>query len=288
MKMGILFFMATLILGWIFQALFLYGVPAGLPTPQWLLLAVLAPWLLRAQQPDPAESCTDLVYMKDGSVYRGKLIEHPLDGPLVLQTWSGLTVHLPAKKIRRVVQRCPDASLKIRATAPKPYSFKERGWYNATQLSYLAGNTWQGGAATGFSLHNSTGYSFNRWIGVGVGAGVDAYSPYLPFINQTTYPLFLETRGYLLAKNVSPFYNLSAGWGFAGGGTTDRPGYEDQWQGGWLAKALIGYRVGNHFSLFGGLRFQRQYRNWTSTWDQSYGQDRILHQRFELGFGLLL
>jgi cell shape-determining protein MreD len=42
MKMGILFFMATLILGWIFQALFLYGVPAGLPTPQWLLLAVLA------------------------------------------------------------------------------------------------------------------------------------------------------------------------------------------------------------------------------------------------------
>lgn len=42
MKRKGLFFLITLILGWIFQALFLYGVPAGLPTPQWLLLAVLA------------------------------------------------------------------------------------------------------------------------------------------------------------------------------------------------------------------------------------------------------
>lgn len=36
------FFIVTLILGWIFQALFLYGIPAGLPTPDWLMLAVLA------------------------------------------------------------------------------------------------------------------------------------------------------------------------------------------------------------------------------------------------------
>lgn len=36
------FFVLTLVLGWVFQALFLYWTPAGLPTPQWLLLAVLA------------------------------------------------------------------------------------------------------------------------------------------------------------------------------------------------------------------------------------------------------
>ena len=42
MKKTALFFLLTLILGWVFQALFFYGIPSGLPTPQWLLLAVLA------------------------------------------------------------------------------------------------------------------------------------------------------------------------------------------------------------------------------------------------------
>lgn len=42
MKRIILFFLMTLVLGWVFQALFLYWVPAALPTPQWLLVAVLA------------------------------------------------------------------------------------------------------------------------------------------------------------------------------------------------------------------------------------------------------
>jgi rod shape-determining protein MreD len=42
MKRTVPFFLATLIFGWILQALFLYWVPAGLPTPHWFLLAVLA------------------------------------------------------------------------------------------------------------------------------------------------------------------------------------------------------------------------------------------------------
>jgi rod shape-determining protein MreD len=42
MKRQIPFFLTTLILGFIFQTLFLYWVPAGVPTPQWFLLVVLA------------------------------------------------------------------------------------------------------------------------------------------------------------------------------------------------------------------------------------------------------
>lgn len=42
MKRQIPFFLITLIFGFILQALFLYWVPAGLPTPQWFLLVVLA------------------------------------------------------------------------------------------------------------------------------------------------------------------------------------------------------------------------------------------------------
>lgn len=253
-----------------------------------LLFFALLPLAMQAQQSTPNEGCVDLVYMKDGSIYRGKIVEQAPDGPVVIQTWSGLIMHLPAKKVRRIVQKCPEDASSKHPAAPRPYSFKERGWYNATHLSCVTGNTWNGGVATGFSLHNSTGYAFSRWIGLGLGLGVDTYSPYLLNINQPTYPVFLEARGYLMAKPVSPFYAAGAGWGIAGGGSDDRFGYTDSWSGGWMAKAQLGYRFGNYFSMFAGLRFQRQDRNWTNTWDLSHGKDRILHQRFELGFGLLL
>lgn len=249
---------------------------------------LLATWL-PAQQHDAATGCTDIVYLKGGSVYRGKILENPDNGPLVIQTWSGLTLHLPAAKIRRIVQHCPDAPKGGKSSfAPQPYTFRERGWYNATGMSVLAGRSWWNENVTGFSLYNSTGYLFSRWLGVGIGLGVDAYSPYVSQINQATYPVFAEARGYLMAKNMAPFYNLSAGWGFAGGKTNPRPGYVDDWRGGWLLQGRLGYRLGNHFTVFGGLRFQRQDRVWSNTWDQSVGKDRILHRRFEFGLGLLL
>ena len=152
----------------------------------------------------------------------------------------------------------------------------------------LTGRTWWNESVTGFSLYNSTGYLFSRWLGVGLGLGIDAYSPYVNQINQATYPVFIEARGYLMASNMAPFYNFSAGWGFAGGRSNARFGYDDQWRGGWLLHGRLGYRLGNHFTIFGGLRFQRQDRVWTHFQDQSEGKDRILHRRFELGLGLLL
>ncbi len=256
--------------------------------PFLLFFTALLPLIGQAQQPAQHEGCTDIVYLRDGSIYRGKVIEQTLEGPLVIQTWSGMTLHLSQKKVRRVIQKCPDTGSARNIAAPKPYSFQERGWFNATQLSYLAGNTWRGGVATGYSLHNITGYAFSRWIGVGLGIGVDTYSPYLHNINQPTYPVFVEARGYFLAKPVTPFYAAGAGWGFAGGGAEDRQGFTENWEGGWLAQLQLGYRMGNNFCMYGGLRFQRQNRDWTNIWDFSYGKDRILHQRFELGFGLLL
>ena len=141
---------------------------------------LLATWL-PAQQHDAATGCTDIVYLKGGSVYRGKILENPDNGPLVIQTWSGLTLHLPAAKIRRIVQHCPDAPKGGKSSfAPQPYTFRERGWYNATGMSVLAGRSWWNENVTGFSLYNSTGYLFSRWLGVGIGLGVDAYSPWIP------------------------------------------------------------------------------------------------------------
>jgi rod shape-determining protein MreD len=42
MKRFLLYLFLSFFVGWVFQTLFLYFLPSGLPTPQWLLLATLA------------------------------------------------------------------------------------------------------------------------------------------------------------------------------------------------------------------------------------------------------
>ncbi|MBL7804531.1 MAG: hypothetical protein JNL02_12395 [Saprospiraceae bacterium] len=257
------------------------------------LLFVLIFWSVvgRAQtNADPSTGCTDVVYLKNGSIYRGKILEHAEGGTLVVQTWSGLILHVQEKKVRRVVQRCPgdDESAKKRAAIPRPYDFREHGWYNVSSFSVLAGRTWWDENTIGVSLQNVTGYALNRWIGLGLGLGVEAYSPYVQEFNQVTYPVFVEARGYFQRKNSAPFYAFGGGWGFAGGSTSERWGYNDNWTGGWLLQGKLGYRLGNHFSLYGGLRFQRQNRVWTDTWGASEGTDKILHRRLELGMAVQL
>lgn len=245
----------------------------------------LIPSFLLAQTPD--EGCIDIVYMRDGSLYRGQLLERPIDGsPWVIRTWSGITMQLPARMVRRVVQRCPDSGM--RAALPKIYHFRERGWYNATTIAAMAGQHWDNSTALGVSLHNSAGYAFSRPFAVGLGFGVDVFYPYQEPLNIATYPVYAELRGYLMARRVTPFYAVGGGWGFAGRKTENRWGYQDDWQGGWFGQAMLGYRLGNHFTIQGGLHFQRQTRAWNSIWDLSYGEDRILYRRFVLGFGLLI
>ena len=234
-----------------------------------------------AQQSTP-ENCTDIVYLRNGSVFRGKIIEMKSGGDLTMTTWSGITMTIPESNVKRIVQRCKDQ----KTSFSRPYDFKEKGLYNATRLGVLVGQNYLGENSTGYSLYHSTGWMFNRWIGAGLGLGVETFNP--DGQEATTYPIFAEVRGYLRAKNVTPFYSVGGGWAFTGKHGDSEWGYINDWSGGWLAKAQIGYRIGNNLTLFGGLSLQKKTRDWRTTWGTEWGQDRILHKRFELGFGVIL
>ncbi len=234
---------------------------------------------LLAQQ--NSDNCTDIVYLKGGSVLRGKIMEQTSDGYFVIATWSGVEMTFPTVNVRKVVQKCKEEK-----RPPKTYDFKEKGLYNATRLGTLIGQTYFGENSTGFTLHHTIGWMFNRWVGAGIGGGTEIYNP--DSGEPATYPVFAEVRGYLQAKNATPFYALCGGWAFAGKNSSDEWGRIDDWKGGWLAKAQIGYRLGNHFTLHGGISFQKKTRTWDSTWGGERGTDRILNKRLELGLGVIL
>lgn len=236
---------------------------------------------VRSYAQQNTDNCRDIVHLKNGSVFKGKITALQVGGDLVMTTWNGVTMTIPESNVKRIVQRCKESK-----AAARPYDFKERGLYNATRLGVLIGQNYFGENNTGFTLSHCTGWMFRRWLGAGIGAGVEVYSP--DGLETTTYPVFAEVRGYLSARNVTPFYSISTGWAFAGSKDDPDQFITNKWSGGWMAKAQIGYRIGNNLTLFGGISLQRKVRNWRSDWGGEWGQDRMLHKRLELGFGLVI
>ncbi len=242
------------------------------------------------------DSCTDFVYLTNGSRYQGHITEIRQEGTelkaVFLATNSGLNLSLAGKDIRKIVQKCPNEP----APQPKPYRFREHGRYMATRLGTLTGTVYWGEHATGLYLQQSVGYQWNRLLGAGIGAGFEVFETG-DLGDIPSYPVFAEMRGYLLPKNTTPYYMVSAGYAFAGKFTPEESTWwttqrTTGWDGGWMAQASLGYRIGQHFTLDFGVRFQSKSRNWaTSDWqgrETQTGVDNILHKRFTLALGIIL
>jgi hypothetical protein len=246
---------------------------------QLLILCFFLPGAIYAQDKKP--DCQDIVFVKGGSKFRGKILDYQHDGDLVMETWSGAKMRLPAANIVRIVQKCKGNN----DDAYKPvYSFKERGWYNSSRLSILSG-----ASGIGFSVQHSTGMQYNRFVGFGLGLGLEQFDPW-EIGGAATVPIFAEIRGYLLPQRITPFYDIGLGYGVSNKktGDSDFDWVTEQWRGGWMAQGHIGYRIGNHFFVQLGIRFQHKTRSWSYPRSTTSGVDQILHKRLDIGIGLLL
>ena len=227
--------------------------------------------------------CQDVVYLKGGSILRGKIQEYNAAGNLIMTSWSGAQMQVPSVNVKRVVQRCKGDEKPRTSFSERPYTFQETGWYNATRFSVLSGES-----GDGVGLQHSFGKKTNRTLGIGAGLGIENFAPYE---GAPTYPVFAELRGYLSSKKISPFYALGAGYGFSkrvNNSETAWDGAAEKWRGGWMAQGQIGYRIGNHVMVHFGIRLQHKTRTWSYPWTQISGQDQILHKRLDIGIGLLL
>jgi len=227
--------------------------------------------------------CHDVVYLKGGSVLRGTILEYIADSNLVMSSWSGARLQVPSSTVKRIVQQCKGDKKANVPFSQRPYSFKETGWYHATRFTVLAGES-----GTGVGFQHSTGFKLNRYAGIGLGVGVENFGPYDGV--TATYPIFVELRGYLLPKKITPFYALGAGIGLAKkySDNSTWEGGSERWKGGWMAQGQIGYRIGNNAFVHLGIRLQHKTRYWINDWWGIRGTDKILHKRLEIGIGLLL
>ena len=228
--------------------------------------------------------CQDVVYLIGGTILRGTITEYDPASMVHLTTWSGAKMQLPSSGVRKIVQQCRESRQRRGA---QQNNFSERGWYHSSRAALLFGDY-----NNGYSLQHSTGFKINRFLSAGVGIGLENYGP--GGVDPVIVPLFAEARGYLLNRRITPFYSIGAGWSFIG---KEQKGFNnwgwenniENWKGGWMAQGQLGYRIGNHFLTYVGIRLQRLTLEWdNSAWGGGFGTDRHLKKRIEFGVGLLL
>ncbi len=237
---------------------------------------------------------TDVVYLKDGSVLKGLIVNYQQGGALNFELENGEVIVIQDAEIARIVQdvmtpkaKSYDELMNARSKAkPKEqvYAFRERGFYNAMALGSLntrAANEFR----MGLSFHNISGFQFSRLFGAGLGVGIETYGT---DDDEVIYPVFAEFRGYLTKKIKAPYYAFSGGYGFM---ATNKKEFITEARGGWMLHPAIGMRFSSkkqtNLTADIGYKFQKAYFRRDFNFNGDIEIRDILYQRLIIRVGLL-
>ncbi|HUR31328.1 MAG TPA: hypothetical protein VMZ69_07835, partial [Saprospiraceae bacterium] len=245
-----------------------------------LFTLLLAPVLVAAQNDTDEKKIVDIVWLNDGSKLTGTIVKWELDRGMEFQLATGAIITIPKDQIRRVMQDTPfvagTADRRERVPyVPKPYDFKEKGWYQNTSGFLNVSNL--GGAG----ISHVMGYRFSRMLGIGFGIGIETndFTAY-----RNIMPVFVEARGFLLPKKITPYYALKVGYGF---GMANEINGTLEAKGGLHISPEIGVRFGaGDVSYYLGLEYKLQNATFVwNGWDFSGNTrvtDKVSYRRIEL------
>jgi hypothetical protein len=246
----------------------------------------------------------DVVYLNNGSVLRGIIIEQVPNKSLKVQIAGGSIFHIELNEVTRITKesmvsapsalrdekRSHDAYAKGDTLQRAPYEQKRRGYFFQAQILL---ELVQGGVRV------INGYRFGRFGHLGVGIGLDMSGPSITggfghygnnvnnVANGAYAPIFLHYSGEILNKRVTPFYALEVGYAAAVGNSGmedyahDAYGYgpnQSNLRGGAMWGLGIGVRFRTkrrvHFSLLLNVNAKnvsyREYSYWYDGVTQSY------------------
>lgn len=181
---------------------------------------------------------SDIVYLKNGSVFRGKIVEYTPGERLKIELYGANVITIRDADIERVVQSVEPTE----ATPPPPGAdgqsadtrtprrvdtfpdlmeepfrprvlppLRKTGLYDIVQLGFLASAGGDGGSIIGLSASNILGYAPSPRYGVGLGISYDGYRPSRA---ETILSLYAEGRLHPLPQR-NWFVAGGAGYGFA-------------------------------------------------------------------------
>ena len=258
-----------------------------------LLLLVLSLSALSGFRVMAQENMEDVIYLKNGNVYRGLIIEQVPNVSMKIQTYGGNIFSVAISDVEKITKekrimderefhprdpfyehpRYPMDSLR------KKFPVKRRGYFFQSQL--LIENL-QGG------VRIVNGYKFNRFAYLGVGIGVDRVfsAPYthsnIPLSRNDYagfyFPLYLYYSGDFFNKRITPFYALEAGYAMGPGNTNFDNGtnFGRQMRGGAMGSLGLGVKINTrrrvNLSLLMNMNFKQTHFTRMSSYIDVFGK----------------
>lgn len=148
---------------------------------------------------------TDVVYLKNGSIIKGIIVEQVPNQSMKVRTSDGSIFNFQMNEIEKITKeeaiRQKSAFFSSSNEDIEEYSGKFRG---IVDLGYIAGGI--KGPEFCFSL----GAQINKLFFVGAGAGVE----YATDLETVVVPIFADIRSNLMTGPIVPFIALRAGYSF--------------------------------------------------------------------------
>lgn len=183
-----------------------------------VFVAFMVPGTLIAQ----TEDFEDVIYLKDGGILRGEIIEMISDSAIRIEITGGNVFVVQMSDVDRVTEEEPVAGS----------YYKHSGYINQIGADILTSES-----TTTLRFQMLNGYRFNPNFAAGVGIG------YIPFNDPLALiPVYLELNYHFLRANTTPFVFLRSGYNFSLH-PDDEMDIEDH-RGGWMFNPGIGI----HFS----------------------------------------
>jgi hypothetical protein len=211
--------------------------------PFLVLIAAMVIFLIprSSQAQAPME---DVVYLKNGTVLKGKVLEFTPSGTIKVEIMGGSVFVYPADEVEKIAKEpSKTAGLEFypgrRMVERKPFVYKNKGLTNLTEFGVMVGDN--GGA----TIQNVTSYILNPRLSIGVGFGLDRIDWLLRLA-----PVFVNVSGDIIPNApVTPFYFGQGGYTF---GMVNQNTWEPQItnvRGGFMAALGFGVKFNTRYKL---------------------------------------
>jgi hypothetical protein len=222
-----------------------------------------------------------VVYLKNGSIYRGFITEQDPSSKLKIQIAGGSVIVVNTNEVEKITKE-PLFDGKLVQTAPRSFETTAKEKVKLPFEPRLKGYFFQGLImleAQQFGLRVVNGYKFGRFGHLGIGVGVDgvAGSPLNGRVNGLNtndlsgvyLPLYIYYGGDILKTKITPIYAIEAGYAHpvnAYGGVNDvyYEGYYENVtadKGGAMWGLGIGVRFNTRRRINFSLLFNVNYKN---------------------------
>ena len=154
-----------------------------------------------------AQTQQEVVYLKNGSVVKGVIIEQIPNKSLKIQTADGSIFAYQMNEVDKITKETTSRTYR---NGGRKISFDNRGrvagYRGFVDLGYTIGTGDYGEDRIEFST--SHGYQFNPYVYLGLGVGAHYY-----FDSEVVeIPIFAHVRSEFLNNSISPFFDFKIGY----------------------------------------------------------------------------